>query len=423
MTAALRSARGLSVRVALLAASLLVTFGLLEVGARVYLTRLASDEQFRRFASVDQLRARSTDPVIPFSRYESHRLIGYVPAPGFRSGDDVHDERGFRGAPVAVPKPPGELRIVCLGGSTTYTTFVAEAAGSWPARLEEALRDAGVRSVRVVNAGASGYSTFESLANLQFRVLDLEPDVIIVYHAVNDVLHRLVWPPAAYRGDDSGFVTHSPGLARRPSALERSTLLRMLMVRLGRWPSPMRLVQTFGRTSPSALWWAYERQVQQGTYPSGTFRALPVERVFRANPPVYFRRNLESMVAIARAHGVEPVLATFASRPFRANDAVGSAPIRAQIEVHNDVTRAVAREAGVPLFELAAVFPQDDERLWVDSIHVGPMGATRKGRLFAEFLLAEGLIPPANAPRPSDARRPEDRGPATPAPIRPRAED
>jgi len=38
-----------------------------------------------------------------------------------------------------------------------------------------------------VNAGAAGYSTRESLLNLQHRVAPLEPDVVVIYHATNDL--------------------------------------------------------------------------------------------------------------------------------------------------------------------------------------------------------------------------------------------
>ena len=79
-----------------------------------------------------------------------------------------------------------------------------------------------------MNAGVPGYSSYESVVNLEFRVLDLHPDVIFFYEAINDVPPRLVWPPSAYRGDNSGFLADRWSL-EEPSLLERSTLVRAAM--------------------------------------------------------------------------------------------------------------------------------------------------------------------------------------------------
>ena len=82
-------------------------------------------------------------------------------------------------------KPLGEYRIACLGGSTTYTTSVEDWRLSYPALLEHELHNAGLGSVCVLNCGAAGWSSWESLINLETRVLDLDPDLIVVYHAIN----------------------------------------------------------------------------------------------------------------------------------------------------------------------------------------------------------------------------------------------
>jgi hypothetical protein len=98
---------------ALLATAL--TLAALEVGARIWLHVFADDAAFERYASWDDLVARLPQRLTP------HRYLGYVTTPGYERGANRHDALGYRGADVPVPKPEGELRIVCLGGSTTYT--------------------------------------------------------------------------------------------------------------------------------------------------------------------------------------------------------------------------------------------------------------------------------------------------------------
>ena len=63
----------------------------------------------------------------------------------------------------------------------------------------------------MINAGLAGWSSWESMINFQLRLLDLEPDLIIVYHAVNVLHARLVWPPEAYQPDNSGRYARARG--------------------------------------------------------------------------------------------------------------------------------------------------------------------------------------------------------------------
>src|SRR5690606_1422490 len=67
-------------------------------------------------------------------------------------------------------------------------------ATTWPARLGVHLSQRyPERRIEVINAGTSGYSTFESIVNLAFRVSQLEPDLVIVYHSIND-MRCLLYP-------------------------------------------------------------------------------------------------------------------------------------------------------------------------------------------------------------------------------------
>lgn len=102
---------------------------------------------------------------------------------------------------------------------------------TFPYQLERILRgDYGNNNVEVINAGVGGYDSWESLINLQFRVLDIDPDLIIVYHGTNDVHTRLVLPDA-YQGDNSGRRKqwNPPSI----SFIEYSLLLRIASRKLG----------------------------------------------------------------------------------------------------------------------------------------------------------------------------------------------
>lgn len=94
------------------------------------------------------------------------------------------NDLGFKGEPVEREKPPGTYRILCLGGSTTFNGY--------PAYLEKALRDelaAQGLELEVINLGNVCWTTMESLINFIARGLPLDPDAVIVYHAVNDAVY------------------------------------------------------------------------------------------------------------------------------------------------------------------------------------------------------------------------------------------
>jgi len=98
-----------------------VTFLVLEGAARVWIARLASPEQFSKFASLAQYRERAGGDEWWFGLIVPRRYLGYALAPNLVDGPNRHNSLGFRGEEFPREKPPGETRIACLGASTTYT--------------------------------------------------------------------------------------------------------------------------------------------------------------------------------------------------------------------------------------------------------------------------------------------------------------
>jgi lysophospholipase L1-like esterase len=108
------------------------------------------------------------------------------------------------------------------------------------------------------------------------------------------------------------------------------------------------------------------------------------------NPPIYFRRNFENMVAIAREHDVVVLLATWAYSP-ELNDYAANPDYQRGFDENNQVVKEVADRHDVFLFDYAAIMPQDRE-YWADGRHVNEAGAVLKARLFAEYIDAQKLV-------------------------------
>ena len=341
-----------------------------ETAARVWLHRIAAPSEYPKYALSSEFPTAA--------KYAPHHYLCYGLQPGYRRGAVTHNSLGYRGPEIAVPKPAGTFRIVAIGGSTTYTEFVDDDAKTFPGQLQRILRRRlDDDRIEVVNAGCPGYNSWESLANLAFRVLDLEPDLLIIYHGVNDVHARLV-EPSAYRGDNSGrrTVWTEPLDVR---LLRHSCLARIVGHRLGLWRSPG--VDSYVRAAtcdPGA------------DGPSTRFGGDP-RATLRRNRPVFFRRNLRNMVALAHAHGARVLLATWASSP-RMGDYVATEHYGQGIDENNRVVHEVAQACGSLFFDFAADMPTDPI-LWRDGRHVNEAGALRKAELFADFLLERAAVP------------------------------
>jgi hypothetical protein len=389
------------------------SMALIEGVATFWLSRLASQEQFRLYGTLEQNQERFKERGQSVSRYSPHRYLGFVPSPGYRRGENYHNSQGYRGDPIPTPKAKGEFRIFCLGGSTTYTTVAEHPSQAYPAALETELHKRGYDHVRVINAGAEGWTTFESLINFQLRVADFEPDMIVVYHGINDAIGRVVLPSRAYRGDNSGFIRHT-ALYNKPIPLwERSTIVRIVQTLLGDRTSPLELLNTFSEPIQTAAFWSYLYQAGEGTYPSGIFTDYPLASIFKANKPIYFERNLNNLVASSANHGATAVLATFAlsenyngsvfasstgseetRTPNRYAVALSAPEFAKAIEEQNEIVLKIGERDDVHAFDFANAFPHD-ANFFVDPIHVNEAGARAKGKLFAEYLLSEGLVPKA----------------------------
>jgi len=367
-----------------------LTLLVLELAAGFYITRLADNRTFKLYASYRQMERRWGEP-----KFVQHRYIGYIPTPGYRHQKNCHNSLGYRGEEFPLAKPGGEFRIVCLGGSTTYTSLVNDYRFSYPNLLEKELKSRGYSQVRVINAGVGGYGSWETLLNFQFRVLDLDPDLVIVYHAINDVYSRLVWPPGAYRGDNSGrrITNCDSGLIKESCLLQHFNLGRIVLVRLKIRP-PIHDIASRHSVVPDT-YHGHECYVQKmkGIYPSGIFKKVRAMRMLHVNRPLYFERNLNHLVALAKSRGVSVVLATFAYSPhFKNAPQASSREFRYGIEEHNRLIGKIATEQQVVLFPFADRFPRNC-KYYIDGRHVNVRGSRLNARLFAQYLEENQLIP------------------------------
>lgn len=257
---------------------------------------------------------------------------------------------GFRGPEVAVPKPAGTYRIVCLGGSTTYSNLVGD-ADTYPLRLQEILRERHPElDIEVVNAGVESYTTAESINNLAFRCLDLEPDAIVVYHACND------YRPRRYANFDDAYLHY-----RKP------------------WDGSTDDYENLGGDLGGINFFIQ--------HPSPDDNGSEPGNIARAGTRAY-ERNLKTLAGIAAVHGIQPLFVTMATSK-KHSDAADPSMYAGILEM-NAAMKSVCDEIGVPCLDLAADFPTGDD-IMLDAVHMSPEGCRLKAEVIADEL--DTLLP------------------------------
>jgi len=122
------------------------------------------------------------------SETESMVLRQLRPAWGRAHGesDPRWDNLAFAQRLHPFDRPPGGLRIVCLGSSTTWGVGIADPArDGYPAQLERRLAARTPQSVEVINVGIPGASLDALHVLTRDLLLPMEPDLVILYFGVN----------------------------------------------------------------------------------------------------------------------------------------------------------------------------------------------------------------------------------------------
>lgn len=92
--------------------------------------------------------------------------------------------RGLRNPELDAEPDPARPRILVLGDSVTYG-FGVKADEAYPRQLEVQLAALG-SPAEVINAGVTGYTTYQGLRFLERDLLDLQPDVVLFAFMNND---------------------------------------------------------------------------------------------------------------------------------------------------------------------------------------------------------------------------------------------
>lgn len=352
-------------------------------------------ELLPRVASIPKLRPRELDPLsfqLAEARVGPHPYLAYANKANYDKQtptDDIHHNAlGFRGPETTWEKPSGTYRIFCIGGSSTYGIGPSSNETNWPERLQALLNERGLaKKVEVINGGCQGYSTFEMSIQLLTRGVQFQPDLVLVYEAINDM--RCALYPGV-KPDNTHWRANWP-VAHRSTldeTLERSiTYLAWRRYCTDWWEEKQNLgawvIVDFGH------WY----QTTGDDYAQPTDAELGFHNT---------RRNLISIIGTAHAHGAEVMLVSQATRMSDFDKAAKSkAAQREGFERVVAMMGEVANERSVPFCDARPVLEAEAARqvaqlgkdsIFTNEVHMTDAGCDLLARTLAARIVELGLV-------------------------------
>lgn len=126
-------------------------------------------------------------------------------------------------------KQENEIRIATIGGSTTANINLTFSE-NWPGYIGHFIQETfPEKKIRVINAGTPGFDTTQSIGNLALRVMPFKPDIVIIYHAYNDLK---AIRPGLFAPDYSHIHTKPYGFHKKPNAFIMALQNSMFYVRM-----------------------------------------------------------------------------------------------------------------------------------------------------------------------------------------------
>lgn len=285
---------------------------------------------------------------------------------------------GFRGDDIKEQKGNDEYRIFILGGSTTECLYVDDEK-SIESKMQQCLNETYTdKNVNVYNAGKSGDFTTDHIAMLTNRIVQLSPDIVIIFAGVND-LRRV------YNGYD---FTHS---ISAPDNKKKNYFWSDLKLLLSHSQIYRHFYNLFHEQSVEAITKStdYKALVEKTN-------ALPLEEQFSDKSLEPYENNLRVIAGICRSLDIDLIFVTQASTwnskiddnaqkwhwmNFILNKRYPQEVMDSKLEEFNDVMKMVANSEDVAVFDLAANIPKSLEYFY-DDCHFNNNGA----KYFADSL-------------------------------------
>jgi len=298
-------------------------------------------------------------------------------------------------------KSAAEIRVATIGASTTANINLPFEE-NWPGRLGILMQQVyPQKKITILNAGIPGFDTAQSIGNLALRVMPFQPDIVIIYHAYNDL--KAILKDNKFSPDYSHIHQTPYGYHRQPNIWLKLLNHSMFYVRVRNKYRDYVSIRN-----------QYDRIADKKSPAKPESNTVTANKRLAHIPPAAirtFEQHVRSLVAIAKAGGAKVILSSFATLhdpnlDYRDPEIMDSLSNNQQAELgslryftsglelsaifkgikqYNDVLRAIAEDEKTGWVDNAANIPHD-ELYFVDRVHFSKHGAN---------LMAENFLPVA----------------------------
>lgn len=323
-------------------------------------------------------------PLTRFAPYLSHPYMFYINKPQwFASGFRQNNSLGYRGNDFSMAPNKNVLRILTLGGSTTYNyPAVLNPNNTWSADLAVLLSHQLHKKVQVINGGLNAGTSAEILAQYMFKHRYLKPDVVIIHTGWNDtgplILNKYDPTYGNYRRWGHTIISLRKG---EYTLIKHSYFFRVLYA-----------------------WWFNHLQLSSWLGFSREYFTISRKRAIANamdHSPIGFDHNLSVLVKMIIADGALPILFEVPTAPqsiFKIHPDAHAARIYPALQIAHQKDNQVMVDIGkyfhIPLLVLPDnAIPIND---FMDHAHVNKYGDAIKAR-FLSLKLATMKLHKRNA--------------------------
>ena len=283
-----------------------------------------------------------------------------------RDLENGNADMGFKSITLRdIPKPPGTIRIACLGNSTCT---------EYPELLEQFLNKTYPRTkFQVFDFGMGWWSSLHSTVNFVLNVIDFDPDYVVLHDNCNDHNYR-GYP--GLRGD----AAHAYHNLTVPPSMDVYWSRLFVLYRIA-----AALVR---RRFPRFLRRHYS--MEKSILNSGKKYQYDPKELY------IFERNFETIYAVSKHRDISLCLMTFPFSNVLNYGEDHDKVYRPHMRKINEILRRKAVQYGLPLIDAAQYMTGEEDLFW-DAIHV-----VTKGNMIKAYLIAREIMKDFDMTLPSE---------------------
>jgi lysophospholipase L1-like esterase len=311
---------------------------------------------------------------------------------------------GFRGEEINKDKPKGTFRIFILGGSTVLSRGTAYEKTS--ARVLEKLLSKNYpnKKIEVINAGVDGYTTEHSLIQYLFKIKDFNPDMIIMWHGINDWYYSCSPPERAYEQYKSDY-SHYLG-ADAAMVFNYFKPQPLVSIKMISYDFFIKFMQD--------NWYSDLYQMVQKRYPSSGFYSdnnKSNQYDMKKYPSLTsYERNLETFINITKKDNVQFILGNqpnlyannldektkskifFPALQCTVNGKYPSlSSMTKAMDTYNNAAMKIAEKNETPFVNLNVEMPKTLE-YFTDDVHYTDKGNAKVGEIIFRFIMTNNML-------------------------------